>query len=304
MDITYEEDREKNVALARDLWDGKIDQFQHEKRYRRKDGKLIWVRNTVSLAPGTDTVPKFAMSVVEKITERKLAEEELRKSNEQLRALAAHQESVREQERTHIARELHDEIGQVLTGIKLSIELTLRKPKLTTKALQSALESTNELMKRVRDLSLDLRPAVLDDIGLLPALKWYFKRYNRQTSITVHFNHSGLDERRFAKGVETAAYRIVQEALTNVARHAKVNKVEVDIRTTEQTVRFSIQDRGVGFDPDSASPTTGGLLGMRERTILLGGYLQINSAPRGGTLLTIELPIGIACQQDQGRRLR
>lgn len=293
VEITYEEDCPANMALGADLWNGEISQFRHEKRYRRKDGTLIWVRNTVSLAPGTEAVPRFAMAIVEEITERKRAEAELQRSHEKLRALAAYLESVREEERARIAREMHDEIGQALTGIKLTLEASLRGRSNKVKVdLAQALGLANELIGRVRDLSLELRPAMLDDLGLLAALTWHFGRYTTQFKIKVDFKHAGLEGRRFEPELETAAYRIVQEALTNVARHAKVKQVEIVIGTDENMLRIRIKDLGIGFDPDSLlAGATGGLSGMRERAIILGGRLTIDSAPGTGTLLMAELPL-------------
>jgi signal transduction histidine kinase len=148
------------------------------------------------------------------IAERKRVEEQLRASREQLRALAAYLQSVREEERSRIARELHDEVGQGLTGIKLSLERSTGQPSDAVRAnLSPALASTNELIGRVRDLSLDLRPAMLDDIGLLAALTWHFDRYNNQARITVDFKHTGLVKRRFEPKIETAAYRIVKNLM-------------------------------------------------------------------------------------------
>jgi signal transduction histidine kinase len=206
---------------------------------------------------------------------------ELRISQEQLRALAAYLQTVREEERTRIARELHDEVGQALTGIKLSLERSTGQQSDAVRAdLSQALALTNELIGRVRDLSLDLRPAMLDDLGPLAALSWHFDRYTKQTNIEVDFKHRGVEGRRFEPGIETAAYRIMQEGLTNVARHAGVNKVEVDVWADESALRLLIKDLGVGFDPDSLSASaTSGLSGMRERAIILGGSLKIESAP-------------------------
>jgi PAS domain S-box-containing protein len=227
------------------------------------------------------------------ITDRKRAEEELRASREELRALAGYLQAAREEERRGIARELHDEIGQILTGIKLSLERAARQPPARVKAdLKQALALTNELIARVRDLSLELRPAMLDDLGLLSALIWHFERYSSQFKIKVNFSHAGLDERRLRPEIETAAYRIVQEALTNVARHAGVDEIEVAIRADESMITIRIRDRGAGFDPDAlAAWATGGLSGMRERAILLAGRFQVESSPGGGTLLTAELPL-------------
>jgi signal transduction histidine kinase len=232
-----------------------------------------------------------AMSELEKAVE--LRTEELRRSQKQLRSLAAYLQSVREEERSRIARELHDEIGQALTGIKFSLERTKGQEAANVElGVVQALGVVNDLIGRVRDLSLELRPAMLDDFGLLAALRWHFNRYTSQVNIKVDFKHTGLEARRFAPEIETAAYRIVQEALTNVARHAGTDIVELGVRADENTLRIRVKDLGVGFDPVSVSARfTGGLSGMRERAIMLGGQLNIESAPGAGTLLVAELPL-------------
>ncbi len=186
------------------------------------------------------------------IAERARAEEELRASREHLRALAAYLQNVREAEKTKIARELHDEIGQALTGIKLSLEMSAREQSGSSKTeLAEALATANELIARVRNLSLDLRPAMLDDLGLLAALRWHLERYTAQLNIKVDFKESGLDGRRFGPEIEIAAYRIAQEALTNVARHAGVDRVEVVVSADESALHIRIKDTGAGFDPDA-----------------------------------------------------
>jgi PAS domain S-box-containing protein len=219
------------------------------------------------------------------------AEKALRESQLHLQALSRRLLDVQEAERRQIARELHDEIGQSLTGIKLILEKTMREPSVAP-ALEPALGITNELIGRVRDLSLELRPAMLDDLGLLPALKWHFERYTSRVNIRVDFKYAGLEGRRFQPEIETAAYRIVQEALTNVARHARVERAEVNIRADETMLRIEVRDAGIGFHSGSVSTgNTGGLSGMRERATMLGGELTVDSAPGTGTVLTAELPL-------------
>jgi signal transduction histidine kinase len=133
---------------------------------------------------------------------------------------------------------------------------------------------------------------MLDDLGLLPALAWHFDRYDSQMGIHVTFKHTGLEGQRFDPELETAAYRIVQEALTNAARHARIDNVDVDIGVNQGALHIRIRDRGVGFNPDSRSNRiTGGLSGMRERAVMLRGRLKIESASGAGTVLTAELPL-------------
>lgn len=204
--------------------------------------------------------------------------------------LAAAQEA----ERARIARELHDEVGQELTGLKFILEAVPGLPaqKVETQ-LRAAQETVNDLMTRIHDLSLDLRPAMLDDLGLLPALLWHIERYAARTGVHVAFQHTGL-ERRLSQPVETAAYRIVQEALTNVARHsgAREATVRVWVDAEAGTLGLQIADQGQGCDLKKlGAGAAGGLPGMRERALLLKGHLEVESAPGAGTRVTAELPL-------------
>lgn len=198
-----------------------------------------------------------------------------------------------EAERRHIARELHDEVGQSLTALKFHLEVLANADSQPSDRVREARALVDELMSRVSNLSLDLRPAMLDDLGLLPALVWLFERYTQQTSIAVEFERSGPEmQGRFAIEVETAAFRLVQEALTNVARHAGVKQVTVRVWRNEESVGVQVVDRGPGFNPDEALARgeSGGLIGMRERAAALGGTLTIDSRPGEGVRLTAELP--------------
>ena len=227
--------------------------------------------------------------LIAQVAERLRAEEELRRLSHRL-------VEVQETERRNIARELHDEIGQILTGLKLALEMAaLQPPEAMKEKLVQPQALVNELMGRVRDLSLDLRPAMLDDLGLLHALLWHFERYTSQTGIRVVFKHSGIEDGRFGAGIETAAYRIVQEALTNVARYAKVSEVKVGISTDAESLSVLIEDHGGGFVPSEAlaSPSSSGLAGMRERAQLLSGRLVIESAAGEGTRVSALLPVGM-----------
>jgi PAS domain S-box-containing protein len=216
--------------------------------------------------------------------------EEVRAGQERLQALSQRLVEAHEVERREIARELHDEIGQQLTGLKLMVEMGAQMPS-GKRHVEEAVAIVNDLMERVRALSLDLRPSMLDDLGLLPTLVWFFDRYSAQTGVKVMFDHLGM-EGRFPPAVETAAYRIVQEALTNVARYARVGQVAVRMRASQGVLTVQIQDRGVGFDAAAAltAATSNGLTGMRERAMLLGGTLTVDSTPGRGTQVTAEFP--------------
>lgn len=230
--------------------------------------------------------------------------EQVRSGRDRLQTLSRRLVEMQEAERRYIARELHDEVGQGLTGLKLTLDICQRlPPDAVSSSLGEAEELVNALIGQVRDMSLDLRPAMLDDLGLLPALLWHFDRYQTQTQIQVAFRHIGL-ERRFDPGLETAAYRIVQESLTNVARHAGVSEATVRVWSDERRLHVLIEDQGVGFDPEAvlAAGASSGLAGMRERANLLGGRLTVESTPGAGTLLTAELPLGDPLDRRQSTR--
>ena len=220
--------------------------------------------------------------------------DQLRANQENLQALSQRLLEVQETERRYIARELHDEIGQALTGIGLTLEMTTQvRTEAPFDSLKQAHVLVVELMERVSQLSLELRPAMLDDFGLIPALLWYLDRYSSQTNIKASLKHSGLENQRFAPEIETTAYRIIQEALTNVARHAQVSEVWVTLWYDQEILGIQVEDKGQGFDPDGALATgsSSGLVGMQERALLLNGKLTIESASEMGTRLLAELPV-------------
>jgi PAS domain S-box-containing protein len=219
---------------------------------------------------------------------------ERRKAEEALRAYPRRLVETQEAERRRVARELHDEIGQLLTGIGLMLSHSEKQPPDQAKAGVAAARSLlDELIGRVQRLALDLRPAVLDDLGLVPALLWLVDRYTAQTGVRVDFKQGGLEGRRLAAETETAAYRIVQEALTNVARHSRAAEAAVRILVRDDTLEVQVEDQGRGFDPRRVEgpAQSAGLAGMRERAHMLGGRLTIESAPGAGTRIVATLPL-------------
>jgi len=209
-----------------------------------------------------------------------------------LQGLSGRLMEVQEAERRHLARELHDEIGQLLTGLRLTLDVPEPQSPALGERLGQAQALVQELLERIRALSLDLRPSILDDLGVLPALLGHIERYMSQTKIRVHLEHSGLD-RRFAPETETGVYRIVQEALTNVARHGHVDEVTVRLWATDDVLGVQVEDHGAGFDPDAVLGTgrSGGLAGLRERAALLNGHLTVETHPGRGVRLTAEVPL-------------
>jgi len=257
-----------------------------------KDGTKVWaeVKNTFMRDESGCAIG--LVGITRDITERKRADA-LR------RTLSARLLEVQEEERRHIAREMHDQIGQTLAYLKLSLEmLPGLAPEEARNKIQEAQVLIRELMDRTRHLSLELRPSTLDDLGLLPSFLGYFSRYTDQTRIQVKFKQKGL-RKRFSRELETAVYRIVQEGLTNVARHANVSEVTVRIMADRRLMKVEIEDNGIGFKPKTKNlgGASIGLAGMRERTSLLGGRFAVYSAPGKGTRLVAEFPLDSATKK-------
>ena len=203
-----------------------------------------------------------------------------------------------EQERKRIARELHDETSQVLTSLLIS--LALIEESVTSEEARGRVADTRTLahqtLRAVRNLSIDLRPSALDDLGLLPALRWYIKEYQQKCGVEVEMTATGLKERLPADH-ETAIYRVIQESLTNTAKHAQARKAWVNIKQDGGTVRIAIRDNGRGFDAPAVLRTPWqdrglGLAGMQERVLLLNGTIKIESSPGSGTRIEVAVPAG------------
>jgi two-component system sensor histidine kinase UhpB len=203
-----------------------------------------------------------------------------------------------EEERKRIARELHDETSQVLTSLLIS--LAILEESVTTPQARDRIAETRTLAHRtlraIRNLSIDLRPSALDDLGLLPALRWYIKEYQQKFSIAVDFQATGFKERLPAE-TETALYRIVQESLTNIAKHAHAHHIDIILHEATDAVRATIRDDGIGFDPTLLQKVPGsghergwGVVGMYERAHLLDGKLTIESHPGKGTTVQAYIP--------------
>ena len=228
------------------------------------------------------------------LSEVKRVERELRESGVQLRKLAAHQLSVLEDERTRIAREIHDDLGQSLTALKMDVSwLATRLPAgngQMQERIRATLKLADDIIKSVRRISTGLRPAILD-LGLVAALEWQAEEFQNRTRIACRLL---LPPREVSvtSNISTALFRIFQEALTNVARHAECTTVDVILEEQENRVILRVRDTGRGFDETDPGLTTSlGLLGMRERAAMLGGHVSIRSAPGEGTSVTAWIPL-------------
>jgi signal transduction histidine kinase len=229
------------------------------------------------------------------LAERSLTEQRLRSSEENLRALAAHLQSVREEERTHIARDIHDELGQALTGLKLDITQLTRvvtqedqeELQERTRALCGAID---RIIVSVRRIASGLRPEVLDEIGLAAAVEWQAREFQRRTGIRCHVDIShGFTDPDTERA--TALFRIFQELLTNVARHANATRVNAKLTESPQLV-LVIEDNGRGIRADEfQSPRALGFLGMRERVQPFGGSIEVRGSEGKGTKVTVAIPL-------------
>ncbi|MFN8590435.1 MAG: PAS domain S-box protein [Thermomicrobiales bacterium] len=306
-DLVHPEDRALASEAMRRVVTGEVSPLVNEYRIiRPADGAVRWIFDTGFAIHDTAGPVTRVGGIAQDITARKLAEDALRESEARhrealeaevaaatakLRTLSRRLLLVQEEERRKLALELHDEIGQVLTGLGFQIASATRTG--GTAALAEAAATVSALTEQVRQLSLDLRPQVLDRFGLLAAIEWYVERYQATTGITVHLRHDGM-ARRFPPEGEIAAYRVVQEALTNIARHAHTGEAWVTL-VRNGTLLLVVQDDGRGFDPAQIGESSG-LGGMRERVTLLGGTFQVETAPGEGTHLTALFPLD---DQDQ-----
>jgi PAS domain S-box-containing protein len=300
-------------------------------RMLKKDGALFWAHLESNAARNADGSPVCRISLSD-ITERKNLEEKLTLSKtklqeriknrtsdlqiandilnneifarrqaenhlaeklKELHALSQQIINAHESERRTVALELHDEIGQSVTALKILITQAERLPRdKGQNSLKEAGIIAGELLQRLREMSLKLRPSMLDDLGLLPALIWHFKKFTAQTGIRVNFDHNGLPE-VLPPEINITAYRIIQEALTNVARYAEIDEVNVNISFEKDLLSIRIEDKGRGFTlSEINTQATAGLSGMRERVLLLGGNLVLDTAPRQGTRIMVDLPVG------------
>ena len=242
--------------------------------------------------------------------DRRVAESELRESenryrgamqeaNLRLQSLSSRMLEVQESERRHIARELHDEIGQALTAVKLHLQSAMRRcgPE-ARQPLEECVLITDQALDQVRNLSLNLRPSQLDDLGLVAALRWQIGRQAAASGLHTEFEADELNERLDAT-LETACFRFVQEAMTNVVRHAQARNAWIEARRNDDRLRVSVRDDGRGFDVAAATREaiargSLGLLGMQERVGLAGGRLNVSSRPAEGTTIVAEFPLRFA----------
>ena len=295
-DYTHPDDLQKDLVEFQKLAAGEIETYAMEKRYLRKDGAIIWVNLTVTGLARPGEKPRNCIAVIEDITERKRAAEQLEEANRQLRILSRQLFHMQEEERRHLARELHDEIGQTLTAAKINLKIIAPDvPAKISGRLEDSIQLLDRLLRQVRQLSLDLRPPLLDELGLVPTLRWLVDQQAQRAQLRATFT-SNINGLEIDPAVQTTCFRVVQEAITNIIRHSGAKNVAVELRREAERLELSVRDDGAGFDPAviqqrAARHSTLGLVSMKERALLVRGGLEVHSAPGQGTEIRAWFPL-------------
>jgi PAS domain S-box-containing protein len=269
---------------------------QHDFEYRMmaKDGTVVWLRDIVSVIVENNQ-PIQLRGIMIDITENKKAEDALNQRTEQLRELSTHLQNVREEERTKIAREIHDELGQQLTGLKMDISWLKKKVTDTDPAIKTKFDNTISLVDAtvdsIRRIATELRPSIIDDLGLNAALEWQVREFIERSGKEILYNNN-FDDVNIDPDISIGLFRILQESLTNIARHARAETVIINIEKVKDAVQLLVQDNGVGFDTNKKRHSLSfGLLGIKERTHMMKGDFAINSKPGKGTRIEIKIPL-------------
>lgn len=272
-----------------------LNDYNIDHRIVLNDGSVKWVHQQAEVTISEKGKPAIMIGFIQDVSKRKEEEKELQELNEQLRSLTAHLQTVREEERTSIAREVHDELGQQMTSLKMEIGLLKNRtekefPDISKKA-ELMLEMINEAIKTIRRIITSLRPGILDDLGLEAAIEWQAKDFEQRTGIKCILE-TAIDKERLSPNVNTTVFRIFQETLTNVKRHANATKVKANLITDKNMLMLEIKDNGIGIsDERKANKTSFGLLGMKERASMLHGFVDIKRIPEGGTKVTLKIPL-------------
>ncbi|HSD11494.1 MAG TPA: PAS domain-containing sensor histidine kinase [Candidatus Binatia bacterium] len=264
-----------------------------EGRFRHKSGEIRDVLISAELTEIDGETVVIGMII--DITERKRMETELMRSREQLRLLSARLQQIREEERIRIAREIHDELGGFLTVLKLDLSSLGKEPTTQSPSFRHKVDAMSKTMVAaigsVRRICSDLRPSVLDHIGLTAAIEWQVQEWQEKSGIRCSMS-SMIDDDSVDVGRATAAFRVLQEALTNVARHAQATSVRVRLWTEEARLRLEVRDNGRGIPASTIGESTSlGLLGMKERVLSFGGTVDIRGATGEGTTVDVSIPL-------------
>jgi PAS domain S-box-containing protein len=285
-----------DLARAKERWREFFDRghLHTETDERRLDGSPIHIEGDYMVIYDGEGRIAGHFGIQRDVSERHRADEELRASREQLRALAARLQKVREEERTGIAREIHDELGQELTGLKLDISwLKNRLPRDHAMLAQcgSVIQRIDAAICSVRRIATELRPSVLDQLGLPAALEWQGQEFGARTGIDVTMELVVGGE-PIPDELASSAFRVLQESLTNVARHARATRVSIRLNQSAALLSLEVADNGVGIPTQLMQGTASlGLVGMRERALACGGEFSITGVPNYGTIVLLSVPL-------------
>lgn len=301
MNMIHPNDREEQV----NNWINKSQKGEasfSEYRIINKSGQLRWVNGgAIPLVNREGEITGYIGTITD-VTNIKQALELLKQSHEalnerteQLQELSTHLQQVREDERSKIAREIHDELGQQLTGLKMDISWLKRKmqheDELVNTKFDDAIKLIAEAVKSIRHIVTELRPSIIDDLGMNAAFEWQIEDFAKRLGIPIEYQND-FDDAVVGPNISIGLFRILQESLTNIARHANAARINISIDRVEDMIRLIVQDDGVGFDTSvKQAGRTFGLLGIKERTYMLKGICQIQSRPGDGTKISVQIPI-------------
>ncbi|WP_179401581.1 hybrid sensor histidine kinase/response regulator [Burkholderia guangdongensis] len=296
-DAIHPDDRNRATqALEAHLEHGHA--YDVEYRVRMPSNGFRWIQSRGQALWNSAGEPYRMVGWIMDVTDRKRDEDALRISREELRRLSAHIQHIREEEKTRIARELHDDLGQQLTALKMAVilvgdELKRAAPAAGASHLPDVYSLIDQLLDSVRRIAADLRPVMLDDLGLIPAIEWLTSQFSARYGVQVQ-RRFDADDIAFSRESVTEVFRMVQEALTNVVRHSGATEVTLDIVRDKTHCIVRVADNGRGTARDiRPGPHSLGLLGMRERATRLGGEIRIGTAPGSGFELVITLPLAV-----------
>ncbi len=290
----HPEDREKvRMAFANSINNQTLNSLEH--RIVTDSGKVKYVEERWRIFQNEKGEAVRAIGTCQDITEKLKTEAEIRSSYNQLQELTAHLQIIREEERARIAREIHDELGQQLTALKMDALLIGKKinidDEVVTEKLSNMIGLIDDTVITVRRIASDLRPGILDDLGLIPALEWQGEEYEKRTGIKMRFK-TDLNDIVLERNISTNIFRIFQEALTNIIKHALATQIETSVHKIGKKLVMIIKDNGQGFELDKLkNKNSWGIVGMKERAILLNGELTIESENQKGTTITLKVPI-------------
>jgi PAS domain S-box-containing protein len=272
-----------------------IGRFEDEGWRVRKDGSRFWANVVITAIFNAKKELIGFAKITRDLTERKRTEIELQDSREQLRVLSTRLQAVREEERARLSREIHDELGGVLTALKMDVSQISRRVDPSDEVLTAKLASFSQLIdntiKTVRKIATELRPGILDDFGLIAALEWQLADFEKRSNIKGHF-YSTIDNIELDRDSTISVFRAFQETLTNVARHAEASEVTVNISNSNNQMMLEVHDNGRGIHLNDLIGTKSlGLLGMKERVRLLQGKLDILGKPGEGTTIRMVIPL-------------